>query len=192
MLDPQAGLRGGTALTSRETNPVDREFVVVHFAHGFDERQVNSVHGFGERQGDLRHRGGLGEVWGRDWFSSRDLDVDSVWQVVERYRSRRETVRLQDQLQQAMKMEAVGRLAGGVAHDFNNLLMTDVVMPGMNGRELAERLQRRDPRMRVLYTSGYTENTIAHHGVLEQGLQFIGEPYTPQALVRKLREVLDG
>jgi CheY-like chemotaxis protein len=84
-------------------------------------------------------------------------------------------------------LDLAGQRAGDV-----DLLMSDVVMPGMNGRELAERLQRRDPRLRVLYTSGYTENTIAHHGVLEQGLRFIGKPYTPQALARKLREILDG
>ena len=72
-----------------------------------------------------------------------------------------------------------------------DLLMTDVVMPGMNGRELAERLLKLKPEMKVLFTSGYTENVIVHHGVVDKNLNFIGKPYTLQALARKLREVFD-
>ena len=73
-----------------------------------------------------------------------------------------------------------------------DLLLTDVVMPKMNGRELAEELQKQYPEMKVLFTSGYTENVIAHHGMLDEGLEFIGKPYTPQALAEKVRKVLDG
>jgi len=71
-----------------------------------------------------------------------------------------------------------------------HLLLTDVVMPGMNGRELAERMTKMHPEMKVLYTSGYAENVIAHRGVIEQGLNFIGKPYAPQQLAKKLRDIL--
>jgi len=72
-----------------------------------------------------------------------------------------------------------------------HLILSDVIMPGMSGRELVERLQRIHPEMRVLYMSGYTDNVIIHHGILEQGLAFIQKPFTLETLARKVREVLD-
>src|SRR6266403_940236 len=72
-----------------------------------------------------------------------------------------------------------------------DLLLTDVVMPGMNGRVLSERLLPKQPGMRVLYISGYTDSFIAGHGVLEGGMVLLHKPFTEDALIGKVREVLD-
>jgi two-component system, cell cycle sensor histidine kinase and response regulator CckA len=73
-----------------------------------------------------------------------------------------------------------------------DLMLTDVVMPGMSGKDLAAMLARVRPRMKVLYTSGYTDDTIVHHGVLDANTQFISKPYGAVQLARKVREVLDA
>jgi CheY-like chemotaxis protein len=76
---------------------------------------------------------------------------------------------------------------GGRLH----VMLTDVVMPGMSGRELAERLAPVRPGMKVLYMSGHTDDAIFHHGVTQAGTGFLQKPFTPDALERRIRELLE-
>ena len=73
-----------------------------------------------------------------------------------------------------------------------DLLLTDVVMPGMNGRELAARIAERQPGLRVLFTSGYGEEVIARHGVLETGVLLLQKPFALSRLASLVREALAG
>ena len=72
------------------------------------------------------------------------------------------------------------------------LLVTDVVLPTMNGRELAERFLAHRPQAKVLYMSGYTEDIIGQRGVLEPGIELLRKPIKPEALLRRVRSVLDS
>jgi signal transduction histidine kinase len=83
------------------------------------------------------------------------------------------------------------RLAAGYAGPIH-LLLTDVVMPDMGGKALAEQITATRPEMKVVYMSGYTDNAIARHGVLEPGLPFLQKPFSPKQLARKVRAVLDN
>ena len=73
-----------------------------------------------------------------------------------------------------------------------HLLLTDVVMPGAGGKEVADRLGSLRPGIKVLFMSGYTDEAIVHHGVLDSNVKFIQKPFSPAALARKVREVLDS
>jgi two-component system, cell cycle sensor histidine kinase and response regulator CckA len=73
-----------------------------------------------------------------------------------------------------------------------NMMITDVVMPSMNGSDLAAQLAVVRPDMKVLLMSGYTDNAIVRHGVLSRNMAFLGKPFAPEELVRKVREILDG
>jgi YesN/AraC family two-component response regulator len=80
-------------------------------------------------------------------------------------------------------------LAG--AHPEIHLLITDVIMPGMNGRELAGRLRTSHPNIEIMYMSGYTADVIAHRGVLEQGTHFLQKPFSLTDLAAAVRTILE-
>jgi two-component SAPR family response regulator len=71
-------------------------------------------------------------------------------------------------------------------------LFTDIVMPDVNGRKLAEEAVRRVPGIKVLYTTGYTPNAIVHNGIVDPGVQLISKPFTLEQLARKVHAVLDS
>ncbi len=86
---------------------------------------------------------------------------------------------------------AAEALASAGAHPQIDALITDIVMPGMGGRELADNLTARLPDLRVLFVSGYTEDAVLNQGKLAPGMAFLAKPFTPRALAGRLREVLD-
>ena len=73
-----------------------------------------------------------------------------------------------------------------------DLLITDVVMPGLGGPEVAEQISRRFPGIRVLFVSGYTDDAVIRHGLSEQGVNFLQKPFSPPELAAKVRDVLDA
>ena len=92
--------------------------------------------------------------------------------------------------------DCLGKSAGGIVacakkgHMPIDLVITDVVMPDMSGRELRDKLLVIRPDLKVLFMSGYTSNIIAHHGVLEEGMQFIQKPFSMKRLGRKRSDKL--
>ena len=93
-------------------------------------------------------------------------------------------------LEAATGADAIQLVAGH--SDRIELLLTDVVMPdGMSGRELAEKLMVLYPKIKVLYMSGYTDDAIVRHGVVETATAFLQKPFTPTTLLNKVREIFD-
>jgi DNA-binding response OmpR family regulator len=84
-------------------------------------------------------------------------------------------------------MELAARSPGPI-----DVLVTDVVMPGVNGKALAEELGRRRPDPRILYVSGYPDDTIGRHGVLDRGVEFLAKPFTPVNLVDRVGALMSG
>jgi two-component system cell cycle sensor histidine kinase/response regulator CckA len=88
-----------------------------------------------------------------------------------------------------------GRQALSIAGQYNgdiHLVLTDVVMPNMNGGDLVRRLRSGRPDIKVLYASGYTDNAIVHHGMLDADVAFLLKPFSVKNLAQKVREVIDN
>ena len=95
------------------------------------------------------------------------------------------------QVLEAVDGEDAVRISRNYHHDIH-LLVSDMVMPNMNGRDLAKQMHEMYPEMKTLYMSGYTANVIAHHGVLDEGINFIQKPFARGDLSIRIREVLDS
>ncbi len=88
---------------------------------------------------------------------------------------------------------STGKEALSFCHEFTgeiDLVVTDVVMPDMNGREVARQINLLRPKSRILFMSGYTADVIAHRGVLDADVEYLPKPFTPDSLARKIRELL--
>jgi CheY-like chemotaxis protein len=87
----------------------------------------------------------------------------------------------------------VAALDVGQAHNGQiDILVTDVIMPKLGGSALVKHIHKVRPNLKVIYVSGYTEDTIGHHGVLNEGVNFVQKPYSLEGLAKRIREVLDG
>jgi PAS domain S-box-containing protein len=103
------------------------------------------------------------------------------------------TVRMLERLGYTVLVAAGGDEALRISNNYSgdiSLLLTDVVMPNMSGREVADQLVSARPGLKVLYLSGYTDSTVVHHGVLETGLDFLAKPFSRDVLASKVREIL--
>ena len=112
-------------------------------------------------------------------------DVEAVRAV-----TRRMLERYGYRVLEAADGEAAIRLAANSAEHIH-LLLTDVVMPNVSGRDLAEMFAKTFPSSKVLFMSGYTDDAIVRHGILQEGIAYLQKPFTPESLASKVRAVLD-
>ena len=124
---------------------------------------------------------------------SKAIGGETILVVEDEQAVRELTVRMLQRIGYKVLTAAAGAEAVEVGKAYSGylaLLLTDVVMPGMSGVQLADALTAARPGMKVLYLSGYTENTVAHHGVLDPGVGFLPKPFSREALAKKIREIL--
>jgi CheY-like chemotaxis protein len=121
-------------------------------------------------------------------------EAEEIILVVEDERSVRDlTVRILRRLGYGVLVASGGDEAIAIAQSYAgkiSLLLTDVVMPNMSGRQVADNLLKLRPGLKILYLSGYTDSTVVHHGVLENSLDFLPKPFSREVLARKIREIL--
>src|ERR1039457_741196 len=128
-----------------------------------------------------------------DTEQPRDLATETILVVEDEKAVRELTIKMLGRLGYTVLSAPGGAEAVEISRSHPGhiaLLLTDVVMPNMSGRQLADILSGTRPGMKVLYLSGYTENTVVHHGVLERGVDFLPKPFSREILAGKIREIL--
>jgi CheY-like chemotaxis protein len=126
--------------------------------------------------------------------AARAIGAESILVVEDDDELRAYTVETLNELGYRVLQAANGTAALEIVDrdDAIDLLFTDVVMPGINGRQLADEAVRRRPGLKVLFTTGYTRNAIVHHGRLDPGVQMVGKPFSFDELGTRIRALLDG
>jgi CheY-like chemotaxis protein len=131
--------------------------------------------------------------WSEEAGPPRQVAGETVMLVEDEAQVRDLEVRMLKQLGYTVLAAANGEEAMDVSHAHAGeiaLLVTDVVMPNMSGKQVADAMRSRRPQLKVLFLSGYTENTISHHGVLDSSVDFLSKPFSRETLSNKIRDIL--